>query len=147
MNFKIYRTMALAIHEARKFAHDGPHHLCAILYAHGRVQSIGFNYQMKTHSKSTHPYRRIHAELDCILGNDSRILRDGILCVARVGFLGRSEVLLARPCVWCQDLIARAGIREVFYTIDNEHFGHWKHNIDSEETHQVDLYWNGHFIL
>jgi tRNA(Arg) A34 adenosine deaminase TadA len=120
-------TIALA----RKVEHDNPWHLAAIAMKGHKVVGYGWNtYQ--THPKSTAPYHRLHAEMDCILSSNRDHLPSATLYVARVGYDGRSEVLLASPCAWCRMMIVKAGIRKVYYTVDGSHYGIWDVKNDTE---------------
>lgn len=114
---KVQAFLTLATQLSRKYSHDMPVHLAAILVNKGKVASIGYN-QMKTHPKSTHPYKTLHAEVDCLIGIPEGVLRESSLFVARTGFHGRSRVLLARPCPFCQIMIRRAGVRDTYFTTD-----------------------------
>lgn len=120
-----------AIALARKVRHDNPWHLAAIAKRGHRTIGYGWN-SYQTHPKSTAPFHRLHAEMDCILSSDRDHLIGSTLYVARVGYDGRKEVLLASPCNWCRMMIVRAGIRKVYYTIDKNRIGIWDVANDTE---------------
>lgn len=86
----------------------------AVLSRRGRVISVGYNQDQKTHPAAKNWSRRMHAECDCIVGTDRSLMRNAIIWVyreTRDGILG-----LARPCKDCQSLLVAAGIREAVYT-------------------------------
>lgn len=122
---RIQNNMRLAIRQAKAYEHDHKFHLATVIYKGPRVISVGYNYRFKTHPKSSTPYHRIHAELDAILNAAEEKLKGASMCIARVGHSGRSKIVMSRPCRYCQSLIAKSGMREVYYTIEDEQVGKW----------------------
>jgi len=135
MNHRQQKGLDLAIKIARKAQHDSTSHLGAILMHGSNVISIGQNYTRKTHTKSPHPFKTIHAEVDCLLGNTMPEMAGAALFVARVGFTNRCQILLAKPCIWCQSYIIRTGVRWVYYTINETNVGLW--NVGRNEWSEV----------
>ena len=112
---KIYRA---AYNEALDAKHDKTR-VCAVVFRGGRILGTGHNFQHKTHPKSTHPFGRIHAELAAIIDAIRTdpvdyTFRGTSLYVHRLKKDGSSG--LAKPCCWCQELIARMGIENVYWS-------------------------------
>lgn len=78
-----------------------------------KIVSLGFN-QCKTHSKSNHPFKNVHCELDCILGISPEILMDSTIYLYRENKSG--VVAMSKPCQWCNRLLRGVGVKTVFYT-------------------------------
>ena len=84
-----------------------------ILHPKGRI--CGFN-RLKTHPKSPHPYKSIHAEFDAIhraiiLGIDIRKAKLFVGRRRKDGNFGK-----ARPCESCQKFIDGSGIGKVYWS-------------------------------
>lgn len=78
-----------------------------------KIISLGFN-KYKTHSRSNHPYKHIHCEMDCILGVDTNSLEGSTLYLYRENKQG--TIASSKPCKWCNELIKKAGIKFICYT-------------------------------
>lgn len=106
---------------ANKLAHKSQHKhkLGAVLFKNNKILSVGFN-QLKTHPKSTHPYKTIHAEMQAIFSCPVRSLNGASLYVCRVSSSG---IAMAKPCEHCEQLIRSTGIKQVYYTINNLSYG------------------------
>lgn len=104
--------LALARIISKKSDHH-THKMGAVLVKRNKVISVGFN-KMKTHTKSNHPFKMIHAEFDAILGCSQEDLDGSDLYVFREYKNG--ELACAKPCPHCQKLIELSGIENVFYT-------------------------------
>lgn len=115
------RFMTLAGRIAKKSDHPD-YRLSCILFSKGRVISIGYN-QLKTHPRSPHEFKSVHAELHCILGVDMASLRGSDIFVYRENSTGL--VGIAKPCNSCKKLLEDVGIRNVYYTT-KEGYGHYK---------------------
>lgn len=88
--------------------------LGCVIVQKNRIVAVGFNRADKTHPKSPTPRHTIHAELDALIGLDTAFLKGSVCYVYRErkdGSLG-----CAKPCHFCQQAIARAGIRRVYYS-------------------------------
>ena len=114
----------LALKIAQTIEHNMRFHHCAILAKKNRVISIGIN-RGKTHPQCKNPYGNLHAEIDCIIGIDKESLRNASLIVVRAGGINREQIYLSKPCQHCAAALARTGIKEVYYSIDQKHIGHW----------------------
>jgi deoxycytidylate deaminase len=93
----------------------------AVVTRRGQVISVGTNSGEKTHPATRNRMRRVHAEVDAIIGIDRDQLRNGIAWVYREridGTLGS-----AKPCPDCQRLLTLAGIREAIYTDPDTGYG------------------------
>lgn len=127
---KAIRSMENTILLSRRFLHDSPFHFCAILTYRQRLINVGYNYFNRTHAKYGTPFGKIHAEADCLIGVDEEKLNGSTMFVARTGFNNRSQIVMAKPCQWCQAMIRRAKIRQVYYSVDSNTMGLW--NVDKE---------------
>lgn len=104
---------------AKKLAKLSNHHS----YKHGcvivdkdKIVSVGTNL-LKTHPKSNHPWNMVHAELAAILDHKFIDLKGCHAYVYREnlnGVIGNSK-----PCKYCEAVLKEAGIKKVFYTIEN----------------------------
>lgn len=92
------------------------HRLGAVIAKNKHVIASGWN-KAKTHPRSTHPWKYIHAEMDAII-------KAGANCVGAdlyVARIGRDGMLRnAKPCPFCMALIAASGIRRVYFTDKGE---------------------------
>lgn len=87
----------------------------------GNAWSAGYNRGQKTHPRSPHPYKSIHAEFDAVLGAVAMQglqfgwdLRGYKIYVHRLKRDGSDG--LAKPCVWCQKMLDQVGIKEISYS-------------------------------
>lgn len=103
---------------AAKLAKLSDHHTHkhgAVLVYKNRVVSLGFN-QMKSHSKSSHPFKSVHAE-DSAIRTANKINKGSVLYVYREnkkGILAES-----RPCQHCLKMLRSIGITQIYYSINN----------------------------
>lgn len=105
---------------------DHKHQVGAVIVNKNRIIGLGFNKATKTHPRSPHPFKTIHAELDSILGIPKEHLRGSEIYVYREYVGGKPA--MARPCKYCWALLQEVGIKTVYYT-DN---GEYKQEIISE---------------
>jgi pyrimidine deaminase RibD-like protein len=90
----------------------------------GAVQAVGWNilksepYYLDDHSNCS-----IHAEMHALRQMNYEA-KGCVMFVARALRGGGSG--LAKPCDDCQEVIRKAGVKRVVYTIDNENHGVWK---------------------
>ena len=94
--------------------------LGAVLVKGNRIISEGINNPNKTHPISVHTRSgAIHAEMDTIIGVDSRHVQGSDVYVYRhlKGTWEQPEgfAAISMPCPHCQLALFRAGIRRVFY--------------------------------
>jgi len=100
---------------AAKVAKTSTHHthkIGAVVVNRGRVVGMGANH-LKTHPKSNHPFKSIHAELKAILNSGTDAQRATLYLYRETK---RGETALAKPCTWCQELIAQSGITRIVFT-------------------------------
>jgi len=92
----------------------------AVITNKKQIVGVGFNKMDKTHPLITgrNPKKKLHAEVDAIIGIDRRNLEGGTIYVYRENLNG--EVAICRPCVDCQAILEEAGIKEVYYTDPKE---------------------------
>lgn len=90
----------------------------AVIVQKNRVIGLGFNNMTKTHTRSTHPFKSIHAELSAILNSRQEDLSNCEIYVYRENKDGLAK---ARPCKYCLQLIQQVGIDKIYYTWDNEY--------------------------
>lgn len=76
--------------------------------------SVGFNNMKKTHPKSPHPFKTIHAEFDAILGVDPADLEGATIYVFREFKDGTRA--MSKPCEFCEAALRSAGIHVCYYT-------------------------------
>jgi deoxycytidylate deaminase len=85
----------------------------AIIVKGNRILSRGYN-KLRSHTKSTHPYRNLHAEIDAILRARTS-LRGATMVIGRIS---RSGALLdSRPCEFCLQAISDANINDIYYIL------------------------------
>lgn len=104
---------------ARKLSRKSNHHtykLGCVISKRKFVVGVGWN-QMKTHSKSPHAFKNIHAELHAILGAMPSDLEGATVYVYREHKNGLPA--LAKPCKCCEKMLCNCNIKKVCYTIDN----------------------------
>lgn len=117
------RIVGLAIREAE--TSTDRFRVGAVVYRGSRILGLGFNSMDKTHPKSPHPYHSIHAEFDALLDavnsqaytsfNWSETLHGADIYVHRLKADGTPG--LAKPCVYCYQMLRMAGIRKIGYSI------------------------------
>lgn len=79
----------------------------------------GFNRGTKTHTKSPHDFRSIHAEFDAIrrAGLKNPELRYGEMYIYRLK--KDNSQGMAKPCYFCSALLKHCGIKKFYYTGDD----------------------------
>lgn len=108
----------LAIDEARKSPHR--FRVGAVIYLRDYRMGWGHNEHLKTHTKSPHPFKSIHAEFDALLhavstcGVGSLMDRGVSIYVHRLKLDHSSGI--AKPCEWCQKMLDQAGIRNIYWS-------------------------------
>jgi len=115
MQTKDYRFFNLAKKISYKSTHD-QHRLGAVIVKKNKIISVGFN-QAKTHTKSKHPMRTIHAEFDAILNVPRNELQNAHVYVYRETKDGK--LAASKPCKFCHQMLKSLGIQKVYYTSIN----------------------------
>jgi len=110
------RFMDLAKKKALESKFNGPRMAC-VLSRGGSVYSIGVN---KAHSgilKNKHYEKNqaIHAEMDCIMNIDPKILRGATLYVAGRSAKSGNATWSSACCSSCQKVMKDFGIKRVIY--------------------------------
>lgn len=110
--------MNTAKRKAEKLSFKGEHKLHrigAVIAYRNHTVSHGWN-KAKTHPKSTHAWKFVHAEMDAIM--KARNCDGADLYVARIGRDG--TLRNAKPCPACMALIMASGIKRVHFTDNGE---------------------------
>lgn len=97
---------------------DHKHKLGAVVVKGNKVLSLGFN-KVKTHPKSPHNFKTIHAEFDAINEVKYDDLRNADIYVYRETKDGKMADSF--PCQYCQQLIEMYEFRNIFYTTENRY--------------------------
>jgi deoxycytidylate deaminase len=82
-----------------------------------KIVSFGWNDGVKTHTKSNHPFKSLHAEADAIISARREDLSGCSAYVARLRKDG--SIAIAKPCQFCEAMLRKVGIKQVFYTTDD----------------------------
>lgn len=100
---------------ARKMSLKSNHHhkLGSVLVRKNKPLGFGFN-TIKTHSKSQHPFKSIHAEFSAILNSQLEDFKGCSIYIYRETLNGK--IAPSFPCKWCQDMLRSLGIKEVYFT-------------------------------
>lgn len=91
------------------------HQLGAVITRGNKVISLGFN-KNKTHTRSNHAWKRLHAEISAIIKSKEDLTGCTIYVYreTKLGNLG-----MARPCPSCLSAIQEAGIKRICYSTEN----------------------------
>lgn len=102
---------------AKRAARNSTHHnfrVGAVIVRKNQVLSFGHNKPTQTHPRSRNAWRRIHAELDAILGVPLEVLRGADAYIVRITHTGL--LAMSRPCIDCVNLLREVGIRKMYYS-------------------------------
>lgn len=105
---------------AEKISKLSNHHkykVGSVITSGPNVISVGFN-QLKTHPKSTHPHKNLHAEMSAIL-LAKQDLKDCEIYVFRQ--LKDNTPAMSKPCEYCMTLIQEAGIKKIHFTVNGKY--------------------------
>lgn len=86
----------------------------AAIFRGKRLISMGWNNTWKTHPESKARFKACHAEFAAIQGNYKYDLIGATIYVVRITNANRRG--MAKPCKYCEEVIAAAGIEQVIYT-------------------------------
>lgn len=103
---------------AKKMSHKSDHadyRIGAVVVKKNKILGLGYN-RNKTHTKSPHKYRHLHAEIDAMLGISIDDLRNAEIYVWRQTKNGVPA--LAKPCLSCMQAIKISRLKMVHYTAD-----------------------------
>ncbi len=106
----------VALDLAREASYDVHYSLCALIVLKNRIRSIGYN-QPKTHPMSIDTkMQQIHAEMDALIRcHDNVDITKAYMIVVRLRPSGNPG--MAKPCVVCQSILKKVGLRHIFYTV------------------------------
>lgn len=119
------RGMCIAIKEARRST-CRYFKVGAALIRKKTVLGRGRNSR-KTSPGSRARYNGIHAEYQCVrkfsgFADKEPFIGRATMFVARITKSG-SSLAMAKPCIACQSVMSRLGIKRVYYTINNDLIG------------------------
>ena len=100
---------------ASKHSDHPAHKLGAVIVKGNKIISVGFN-KNKTHTKSNHAWKRLHAEICAIIKAKQDLTGCSIYVYRETknGALG-----LSKPCPSCFAAIKESGIKTMFYTTEH----------------------------
>ena len=110
---RIERFANIALQLAAEFGPDMTHQLCALVVRKNRVLSIGYNSN-KTHPIADTKMQQLHAEMHAVVQCPDGDLGGADIVVARARAEGKAG--LAKPCMTCEGILKRCGVRRVYYT-------------------------------
>lgn len=113
------RPLRAALEAAsRRDERNSDYSLGACIAKSNKIVSVGWN-RMKTHTRSRHKYKWLHAEMDAII-RAREDLKGSTMYVVRVrknGTIGRSM-----PCKECMGWIHEVGIKKVIFCDEKGNF-------------------------
>lgn len=108
----------LAIDEARKSPHR--FRVGAVVYLRTDRLGWGHNEHLKTHTKSWHPFKSIHAEFSAVMDALAHCGRDALLDNGVSIYVHRLKLDdstgLSKPCQWCDIMLKQVGIRNIYWS-------------------------------
>lgn len=110
------RWLAYCVRRARRRDSLQRFRLHAVLVRGGRVQAEGFNFHpTDMHARVVNPkaptWMGMHAEVACLRSATPEQIRGSTLYVGGVNYTGK--LIRTRPCEWCLDIIADAGVQNI----------------------------------
>lgn len=100
----------------------GKFRLGAVVVSGPHIVSAGYNsYKTHTRLAKITDYPCLHAETHAMFRAGLDNIADMDLYVLRLG--RRDDIRYAKPCSVCQYYITDAGLRNAYYSIDNERYG------------------------
>lgn len=103
---------------ARRLSKKSNHYqyrLGCVIVRHKTVIGIGYN-QLKSHPKSPHAWKMIHAEFHALLGAIPSELNGADVYVYREHKDG--SLAMARPCPSCHKMLEACGVRTINFTTE-----------------------------
>lgn len=98
---------------------DHRHKLGAVIVRKNRIISFGWN-ETKTHSKSNHPWKALHAETSAIIYANPKELIGSEIYIYRE--LKDGTPADSRPCEFCMKLIRQVGIETIYFSKDGNYW-------------------------
>lgn len=102
---------------AKKASDKSDHHthkMGCVIAKGGKILGIGYN-ALKTHPKSPHPFKSIHAEFMAFINADKNI-KGATAYVFRQQKNG--QLAIAKPCAACWQFLVDSGVKEVVYSFE-----------------------------
>lgn len=117
--------LQIAKSEAKKSQHQFL--VGAVLTIGSRVISKGHNKPDKTHkiaywNHEVPEFATTHAEIDALVNVSKKVSQRCNLYVVRL-LRSNHKIANAKPCEMCMTVIKDMGVKKVFYTIAESHFG------------------------
>lgn len=107
---------------AKKLSFKSSHRvkIGAVIAKGKHVVGVGFNKIHKTHPMMTRlcGHKKIHAELDAVIGVDRHLLVGATVYVYRERLDG--QLGMCKPCVHCQAILREVGVKWAVYTNPDE---------------------------
>lgn len=116
------KIMDLARRLASKSNHP-QHKVGCVIVKKGRIIDVGFN-QLKTHTKSKAYGCYLHAEVHALLGNALEVTCGATVYVVRSRRCGSTGI--SKPCPSCEAALRAAGVKDVYYSDDNNEMVYWR---------------------
>ncbi len=79
-----------------------------------RIVGFGWNDGVKTHARSPHPFKSVHAEFDAVLSARGESVAGCDVYVCRIHADG--SFAIAKPCKHCEAMLRKLGVRRVFFS-------------------------------
>lgn len=108
------RFLTLAKQMSKRSDHH-THKMGCVIVKGNKVLGSGFN-ALRTHPKSPHVYKSVHAEFMAALGAGTNRLSGATAYVFRQQKNGTWA--MAKPCKYCWQFLMRCGIKEVVYSFE-----------------------------
>lgn len=102
----------IAKRQALKSNHNDFKH-GAVIIKKNRVLAVGYN-QNKTHTRSLHSHRHIHAEMAAAFKLSLKALENATIYVWRAHHDGSNA--MSRPCPSCLKILTQVGIKRMVYS-------------------------------
>lgn len=100
-----------------KLSNHRYHKIGSVIVRGSRIVSVGTNH-IKTHPRSPHPFKSLHAEMAAILFA-KQDLRNCDLYVFRETKNG--NLAKSFPCIYCQTMIKNSKIKNIYCTVTNNY--------------------------
>lgn len=113
---KQIRFLRLAKDASQKSDHH-THKMGCVIAKSNKILGVGYN-AMKTHPKSPHAYKSIHAEFMAIV-NAGYDIKGSTVYVFRQQKDG--TMAIAKPCSYCWEFLIECGAKEVIYSFEGSY--------------------------
>lgn len=110
-----------AIKEAKKSSFY-PFRLGAVIFNHNSILSVGYNQVRSNHipNEFKHFYETLHCETAAVLNykKDLSNLKNCEMLVIRISRSVNNNLVMAKPCIWCERLLRKIQLKRVYYSND-----------------------------